>query len=148
MHVDTRHAACRRKSVRSLSYSSHPFKPEQLILWHFGNVLCLPFLYPPTKTATIVSWCSPRLAPNPGSPCVLFPTVRSKLSLTHLVRRGAFSSRVLQGGRTQIGSDIDFCGIKNRNIDISMFLFCQNYKKCHFWQFIAPFGSQLRQIAF
>ena len=29
----------------------------------------------------------------------------------------------LQGARTQIDSDIDFCGIKNRNIDISMF-FC------------------------
>ena len=66
----------------------------------------------------------------------------------HLNRHGAFSSRGLQGGRTQIDSDIDFCGIKNRNIDISMFLFYQNCKKCHFWQFIAPFGLQLRQIAF
>ena len=57
-------------------------------------------------------------------------------------------STILQGGRTQIDSDIDFCGIKNRNIDISMFLFCKNCKKCHFWQFAAPFGSQLRQMAF
>ena len=29
-----------------------------------------------------------------------------------------------------------------------MFSFYQNCKKCHFWQFIAPFGSQLRQMVF
>ena len=28
------------------------------------------------------------------------------------------------------------------------FLFYRNCKKCHFWQFTAPFGLQLRQIAF
>ena len=55
---------------------------------------------------------------------------------------------VLQGGRTHRDSAIIFCGIKNRNIDISMFLFCENCKKCHFWQFTAPFGLQLRQMAF
>ena len=54
----------------------------------------------------------------------------------------------LDGGRTHRDSAIIFGRIKNRNIDISMFLFCPNCKKCHFGQFFAPFGLQLRQIAF
>lgn len=40
-----------------------------------------------------------------------------------------------------LDSDIDFCGTKNGNIDISMFLFYRNCKKCHFWQFNASFVS-------
>jgi len=55
---------------------------------------------------------------------------------------------VVNGSRTRLDSAIIFGWLKNKNIDISIFLFYQNCKKCHFWQFIAPFGSQLRQMAF
>ena len=72
----------------------------------------------------------------------------NKPKAQRLNRRGIFGSRVVNGSRTRRDSAIIFCGIKNRNIDISIFLFCHYCKKCHFWQFIAPFGSQLRQMAF
>ena len=57
-------------------------------------------------------------------------------------------SLVVNGSRTHRNAAIIFGWFKNENIDISIFLFYQNCKKCHFWQFIAPFGSQLRQMVF
>ena len=38
--------------------------------------------------------------------------------------------------------------LKEKLLIYQSFYFTKTAKKCHFWQFIAPFGSQLRQMAF
>ena len=50
----------------------------------------------------------------------------------HLVRYGACSSRVVNGSRTRRDSAIIFGKLKNKNVDISMFLFYQYCKKMPF----------------
>ena len=64
---------------------------------------------------------------TPASGCRGFESrhANAQQKAPYLSRYGAFCcSRVVKGGRTRRDSAIIFCGIKNRNIDISMFLFC------------------------
>ena len=89
-----------------------------------------------------------RAQPTPPSGCRGFESGHAdKPKASHLNRREAFALGGLQGGRTHRDSAIVFCGIKNINIDISIFYFAKT-EKMPFWQFTAPFGLQLRQIAF
>ena len=41
-----------------------------------------------------------------------------------------------------------FANLKIKMLIYQCFYFTNTAKKCHFWQFIAPFDSQLRQMAF
>ena len=74
------------------------------------------------------------------------PQNATKHQAPHLVRCGACSSRVVYGSRTRRDSAIIFDLLKTISLIYQYFNFAKAAKKCHFWQFTAPFGLQLRQM--
>ena len=135
--------------MRSLSYSSHPFKPEQLILLALRKCIMPTISISTHEDSNNRFMVQPTARTESGLP--LRPVSHGTLEIgldPPCQARGFFFKGPSRGSNSNRLLTSIFAESKTETLIYQCFCFAKTAKKCHFWQFIAPFGSQLRQIAF